>query len=172
MAVELALEALPAALEERFVRLEGRQAATDQRLVAVEQRQMASGRAAAFSVQRQRSATSAPEGRQPAMPRSRSVTLLPPQQTAGAAAAAAAAAAAVASGHAAVALVPPHARPPHSAAPLQGPRLRIGDRSFESEDAAWALIRQLKRDLLDKPVRWDDQEQSASFRWGEVERYG
>ncbi|PRW60696.1 La domain-containing [Chlorella sorokiniana] len=48
---------------------------------------------------------------------------------------------------------------------VQQPALHIGDQCFASEDAAWALIKQLKRDLLDRPVRWDNQEQSANFRF-------
>lgn len=157
-------------LEERFAQLEGRQAVTDRRLAAVEQRQEA-GERRAVVVQPASSASSLTA--QPdtaALPPSVQLRERAAVPTAAARPGQAAAAATAAARPSAIALQPPCARGASPAAPVQQPQpaLSIGGHSFASEEAAWALIKKLKRDLLDRPIRWDDEQHAASFRWAGV----
>lgn len=180
--VELQMEHLSIAVEARISRLEGQQAATaqwqaeadrrhvqtNQRLASVEQ-QLAKGQqptpvarqpAAHTSAATQRSAAAAPPsavGRPERMAVAAAAMRRQPGQ-AGRGSAAVPGAAAV------LPPLPPASSTPQPRPPKQ-PALRIGDHSFASRDAAWALIKQLKIDLLDKPMCWDDQERGASFRW-------
>ena len=170
--VQLQVEALPAVLEERFAQLEGRQAVTDRRLAAVEQRLEAGERRAAV-VQSESSAsslTALPDTAALPAVRLQERAVVPtaaarPRQASTAAAAAAAAAGAAADGRSAAELPPTSAA--SSATPLQQPgghRIRIGDHCFASMDDVRALIKQLKCDLLDRPIRSDAKQHGPIFR--------